>query len=92
MIRCDTYFFDGTRRTYQKAKDRKDTLRAEGWRVKIRKGPEGLFEIWKKHRDPIDTWNNDHRFGNRKQGKKPSKKMLRRLRREGEGTIGGISI
>jgi hypothetical protein len=43
-----------TRRNYQKAKKRKEQLRLEGWRVKIRKGSDGLFQIWKKHVELMD--------------------------------------
>jgi hypothetical protein len=50
MIRSDTYLLEPqTRRDYTKAKKRKEQLKSEGWRVKIRKGVDGYFEIWKKH-------------------------------------------
>ena len=50
MIRSDTYLLEPqTRRDYSRAKKRKEQLKAEGWRVKIRKGIDGYYEIWKKH-------------------------------------------
>lgn len=70
MIRYDTYIYDGKRREFRKAKERKDKLREEGWRVKIRKGKDGEFVIWKKHIEIIDVWNHATRFGCRKHPKK----------------------
>ena len=71
MVRHDTYVPDGPpRRTYQKAKERKEELRLAGWRAKIRKTTDGLFQVWKKHRDHIDAWNNDHLAGCRQHTRK----------------------
>lgn len=44
-------------RTYAKAKKRKLKLKGEGWRVKIKKGPDGQYQIWKKHIEIIDIQN-----------------------------------
>lgn len=78
MIRWDTYLLDGRRQDFSKAKERKEQLRAAGWRVRIRKAVDGTFEIWKKHRDYIDQRNNDSRFGNRKDKYEAPWKLIRR--------------
>jgi hypothetical protein len=70
MIRSDTYYLDGSRRDYSKAHERKEQLRAAGWRVKIRKAADGTFEIFKKHVELLDTRNNATRGGHRKHWKK----------------------
>lgn len=50
MIRSDTYFMESrTYDSYPRAKKRKLKLREEGWRVKIAKGPEGEYQVFKKH-------------------------------------------
>lgn len=61
MIRQDmmTITEPQTYGTYAKAKKRKLKLKDEGWRVKIRKGPEGEYQIWKKHIAIIDVQNHE---------------------------------
>lgn len=59
MIRQDmmTISEKQTYPTFARAKKRKLKLRDEGWRVKIRKGPDGRYQIWKKHIEIIDVQN-----------------------------------
>lgn len=56
MIRPDmmTITEPQTYRNYAKARKRKLKLKREGWGVKIRKGPDGEYVIWKKHVRLID--------------------------------------
>lgn len=50
MIRSDTYFMEPqTYSSYPRAKKRKLKLKGEGWRVKIAKGPQGEYQVFKKH-------------------------------------------
>lgn len=57
MIRSDMLTICETRTygSYEKARKRKLKLKEEGWRVKIRKAPDGSYQIWKKHIDLIDV-------------------------------------
>jgi hypothetical protein len=40
--------------SYPRAKKRKLKLRGDGWRVKIAKGPDGEYQIFKKHVQVMD--------------------------------------
>jgi hypothetical protein len=42
------YRLDSTKRNYSQAKNRKTKLKRQGYRVKIRKNIDGLFEVHKK--------------------------------------------
>ena len=56
MIRSDTYFMESqTYDNYPRAKKRKLKLKAEGWRVKIAKGPQGEYQVFKKHVQLMDV-------------------------------------
>lgn len=55
MIRSDTYYQEPqTYHNYQRARKRKLKLKSEGWRIKIRKGINGEYVIWKKHVQLMD--------------------------------------
>jgi len=55
MIRADIYLMDSTTLVYSTAHKRKEELRNDGWRVKIRKNTDGIFQVWKKHVVVMDT-------------------------------------
>jgi hypothetical protein len=49
-LRSDTYFREPRiYPDYPRARKRKLKLKGEGWSVRIAKGPDGEFEIYKKH-------------------------------------------
>jgi len=54
MIDPHIYEQDQTYRSYEEARKRKDKLRSEGFRVKLRKSEEG-YVIYKKNIALIDT-------------------------------------
>jgi len=55
MIRNDTYFLEQQIYwDYPRAKKRKLKLKGEGWRVKIAKGPQGEYQVFKKHVQLMD--------------------------------------
>ena len=54
MIDPHIYEQDQTYRLYEEARKRKDKLRSEGFRVKLRKSEEG-YVIYKKNIAVIDT-------------------------------------
>ena len=55
MIRSDTYFMEPqTYGNYARARKRKLKLKEEGWRIKIRKGLNGEYQIFKKHVQLMD--------------------------------------
>jgi hypothetical protein len=63
MIRPDTYFQEPqTYHSYPRARKRKLKLKGEGWRVKIAKGPNGEYQIFKKHVQLLDL-QQDHGNG-----------------------------
>lgn len=55
MISKHDYKPAGYRRTYPAAKKRKEELRQEGYRVKIRKALDGSFEIFIKDIVKLDV-------------------------------------
>jgi len=55
MLRNDTYILDGFPQDYLKARQRKLELKADGWRVKVRKVEDGSYQIFKKHVSIIDA-------------------------------------
>jgi hypothetical protein len=48
MLNTHNYKLDNTYAEYKKAKNRKLDLKMEGYRVKIQKNIEGLFDVWIK--------------------------------------------
>lgn len=55
MLDCTEYSLDytGPYTDFATAHARKSVLRTEGYRIKIIKNADGLFEIWKKNVDVI---------------------------------------
>jgi hypothetical protein len=61
------YDQDGTYRTYSEARKRKDKLKSEGFRVKIRKSEDGRHIVYKKNIILIDMQRNKrYREGERR--------------------------
>ena len=55
MIDPHMYEQDNTYRTYEEARKRKDILKQEGYRTKLRKLDDGSFVIYKKNIALIDS-------------------------------------
>ena len=54
ISRCDTYKLICREREYSVVREKKESLRQQGFRVKIRKDTDGLYEIHVKNVRQLD--------------------------------------